>query len=127
VATYNANLAGYRQTVLTAFQQVEDALSTLRILSQQIQLQHQAVESAKTALNLEMGRYDSGLDPYIDVVIQQNTLLSAQQSLAQIEIQRVTASLQLIEALGGGWDRSQLPSPEQVTAKPSQADTAIQR
>lgn len=127
VATYNSNLAGYRQAVLTAFQQVEDALSSLRILSQQIQQQHQVVESAKTALKLEMGRYENGLDPYIDVVIQQNTLLSAQQGLAQIEIQRVTASVQLIEALGGGWERSQLPTPQQVTAKPAEADTAIQR
>jgi NodT family efflux transporter outer membrane factor (OMF) lipoprotein len=126
VATYNADLAGYRQTVLTAFQQVEDALATLRILTQQIQQQHQAVESARVALNLETTRYQTGIDPYIDVVIQENTLLSAQQTLAQIEIQRMTASVQLIEALGGGWDRSQLPAPQQVTAKPSKAETTQQ-
>ena len=101
--------------MLTAFQQVEDALATLRILTQQIQQQRQAVESARVALDLEMKRYETGLDPYINVVTQQNTLLSAQQILAQIEIQRVTASVQLIEALGGGWDNSQLPTPQQVT------------
>jgi NodT family efflux transporter outer membrane factor (OMF) lipoprotein len=126
VATYNADLAGYRQTVLTAFQQVEDNLSTLRILTQQIQRQHEAVESARVALDLETGRYENGIDPYIDVVTEQNNLLSAQQSLAQIEIQRVTASVQLIEALGGGWDRSQLPTPHQITAKPANADATQQ-
>ncbi len=126
VATYNADLAGYRQTVLTAFQQVEDALAALRILTQQIQQQHKAVESAKHALDLEMERYQTGVDPYIDVVTEQNTLLSAQQVLAQIEIQRATASVQLIEALGGGWDRSQLPTPQQITAKPASSETALQ-
>jgi NodT family efflux transporter outer membrane factor (OMF) lipoprotein len=127
VATYNADLAGYRQTVLTAFQQVEDALAALRILTQQIQLQHQAVESARSALDLETARYQQGIDPYIDVVIEQNNLLAAQQTLAQIEIQRVTASVQLIEALGGGWDRSQMPTPSQLTAKPSKEETAQQK
>lgn len=126
-ATYNANLAGYRQTVLTAFQQVEDALAALRILSQQIQQQQKAVESARLALNLEMTRYKTGLDPYIDVITEQNLLLGAQETLAQIEIQRMTASVSLIEALGGGWDRSQLPTPQQITAKPAKADTALQR
>lgn len=127
VATYNADLAGYRQTVLLAFQQVEDALSTLRILTEQIQQQRRVVDSAKMALDLEMTRYQTGLDPYIDVVIQENTLLTAQQTLAQLEIQRTTASVQLIEALGGGWDRSQLPTTEQVSAKPSKVDTVQQR
>jgi len=127
IATYNADLAGYRQTVLTAFQQVEDALATVRILTEQIQQQHKAVESAKVALELEMTRYQNGLDPYIDVVTEQNVLLSAQQTMAQIEIQRATASVQLIEALGGGWDRSQLPSIQQITEKPAGADVAIQQ
>ena len=127
IATYNANLAAYRQTVLAGFQQVEDALATLRILTQQIQQQRKAVESATVALDLETKRYQEGIDPYIDVVIQQNTLLSSQQILAQIEIQRTTASVQLIEALGGGWDNTQLPTPQQVIAKPEKADTTIQQ
>ena len=127
IATYNANLAAYRQTMLTAFQQVEDALATLRILTQQIQQQHQAVESARVALDLEMNRYQTGLDPYINVVTEQNTLLSAQLTLAQIEIQRATASVQLIQALGGGWDATQLPTPRQVTAKPEKVDTTTQQ
>jgi NodT family efflux transporter outer membrane factor (OMF) lipoprotein len=127
VATYNANLAAYRQTVLTAFQQVEDALSTLRILTQQIQQQHEAVESARVALDLETKRYVAGIDPYINVITEQNILLSAQQTLAQIEIQRAVASVQLIEALGGGWASSQLPTPQQVSAKPEKTDTVLQQ
>ncbi|MGB9407641.1 MAG: RND transporter, partial [Terracidiphilus sp.] len=74
----------------------------------------------------ESGRYDTGIDPYIDVVIAQTTLLNNQQVLAILEVQQMTASVQLIEALGGGWDRSQLPTPAQVTKKPSKSETTIQ-
>jgi NodT family efflux transporter outer membrane factor (OMF) lipoprotein len=126
IATYNANGATYRQSVLTAFQQVEDSLAEVRILSQQILRQREAVDSAQTFLRLELGRYETGIDPYIDVVTAQTTLLSNQQSLAVLEVQEMTASVQLIEALGGGWDRSQLPTPAQVTQKPSKSETAIQ-
>jgi len=126
-ATYNADLAAYRQTVLTAFQQVEDSLAAVRILSQQIRRQQQAVDSSQTFLRLELGRYETGIDPYIDVTIAQTTLLANQQSLATLKIQQMTASVQLIEALGGGWVRSQLPTPSQVTQKPSKAETAIRR
>jgi len=82
------------------------------------------VESTKTALDLETKRYETGLDPYINVVTEQNALLSAQLALAQIEIQRTTASVQLIEALGGGWENSELPTIEQITAKPPKAETS---
>ena len=126
IATYNANVAAYRQSVLTAFQQVEDALAEVRILSQQIRQQQEALDSSQTFLRLEMGRYKNGIDPYIDVVIAQTTLLANQQSLTTLQVQEMAASVQLIEALGGGWDRSQLPAPHQVTEKPSKAETAIQ-
>jgi NodT family efflux transporter outer membrane factor (OMF) lipoprotein len=126
IATYNANVAAYRQSVLTAFQQVEDSLAAVRILSQQILRQQEAVASSQTFLRLESGRYENGIDPYIDVVAAQITLLANQQSLATLEIQQMTASVQLIEALGGGWDRSQLPTPAQITQKPSRAENAIQ-
>jgi NodT family efflux transporter outer membrane factor (OMF) lipoprotein len=125
IATYNANLAGYRQTVLTAIQQVEDSLAAVRIFSQQIQHEQQAVDSAQVFLNLEQGRYDTGIDPYIDVMTAETTLLSDRQTLANLQIQQMTASVQLIEALGGGWDRSQLPTPAQVTAKPTHAETNL--
>lgn len=125
IATYNANVAAYRQSVLTAVQQVEDSLAAVRIYSDQIKHQQQAVDSAAEFLKLEQGRYDTGIDPYIDVMTAQTTLLSDQQTLANLQILQMTASVQLIEALGGGWDRSQLPTPQQVTAKPSRADTTI--
>jgi NodT family efflux transporter outer membrane factor (OMF) lipoprotein len=126
IATYNANVAAYRQSVLTAFQQVEDSLAAVRILSQQIHRQQEAVDSSRMFLRLELGRYDTGIDPYIDVVVAQTTLLGNQQSLASLQVQEMTASVQLIESLGGGWDRSQLPTPAQVTEKPSRSETAIQ-
>jgi NodT family efflux transporter outer membrane factor (OMF) lipoprotein len=125
IATYNSNVAAYRQAVLTAFQQVEDYLAALRILSQQIKHQQLAVDSAAEFLKLEQGRYDTGIDPYIDVITAQTTLLSDQQGLATLQVQQMTASVQLIQALGGGWDRSQLPTPQQITAKPTHAETAM--
>ena len=127
VATYNADLASYRQTVLAAFQQVEDALAEVRILSKQIQQQQEAVNSAQTFLQLEEARYQTGIDPYVNVLIAQTTLLSDQQILNGIQVQEMTAAVALIEALGGGWDRSQLPSPQQVTQKPAGTDTSIQQ
>jgi NodT family efflux transporter outer membrane factor (OMF) lipoprotein len=126
IATYNANVAAYRQSVLTAFQQVEDSLAAVRILSQQIRHQQEAVGSSQIFLKLELGRYETGIDPYIDVITAQTTLLANQQSLTNLQVQEMTASVQLIEALGGGWDRSQLPTPAQVTRKPSKTETAIQ-
>jgi NodT family efflux transporter outer membrane factor (OMF) lipoprotein len=126
VATYNANVAAYRQSVLTAFQQVEDSLAAVRILSQQVLHQQEAVDSSQMFLKLELGRYETGIDPYIDVITAQTTLLANQQSLTNLQVQEMTASVQLIESLGGGWDRSQLPTPAQVTQKPSKAETAIQ-
>jgi len=126
IATYNANLAAYRQSVLTAFQQVEDSLAAVRILSQQILRQQEAVESSETFLRLELTRYQNGIDPYIDVVTAQTTLLQNQQSLTNLQVQEMTASVQLIEALGGGWNRSQLPTPAQVTQAPDKAATTIQ-
>jgi len=126
IATYNADLAAYRQSVLTAFQQVEDYLAAVRILSQQIERQQEAVNSAQKFLKLELARYNTGIDPYIDVVTAQTTLLSNQQTLATLQVQQMTASVELIQALGGGWNRSQLPTPAQVTPKPTHAETTIQ-
>jgi NodT family efflux transporter outer membrane factor (OMF) lipoprotein len=125
IATYNATLAVYRQTVLTAFQQVEDALAGLRILSQQVVREQEAVRSSEEFLRLELGRYETGIDPYLNVVIAQTTLLSNQQILVATQVSEMTSAVQLILSLGGGWDRSQLPTPEQVTHKPPKADTVI--
>jgi outer membrane protein TolC len=98
----------------------------LHILSQQIQRQQQAAASAETYLRLEMGRYETGIDPYVDVVIAQITLLTNRQSLINAQVAQMTASVQLIAAIGGGWDKSQLPTPAQVTQKPTKAEYAIQ-
>jgi NodT family efflux transporter outer membrane factor (OMF) lipoprotein len=125
VATYNAAVAGYRQTVLTAFQQVEDFLAAVRILSLQIVKQKQAVHSADATLKYQISRYETGIDPYTDVVIAQTTLLNNQQTLVNSRIAEMVAAVQLIMALGGGWDNSQLPASEDVTRKPTKAETAI--
>ena len=127
VATYNADLASYRQTVLSAFQQVEDSLAEVRILAKEIQQEQQAVDSAQTFLKLEQARYDTGVDPYIDVLIAQTTVLSDQQTLNGLQVQQMTFSVALVEALGGGWDRSQLPTTQQVTQKPAKSETTIEQ
>src|SRR5580698_10118256 len=127
VATYNADLASYRQTVLTAFQQVEDGLAEVRILSKEIEQEQQAVDSARTFLKLEQARYDTGVDPYLDVLIAQTTVLADQQTLNGLQVQQMTYAVALVEALGGGWDRSQLPSPRQATEKPPKSETTIEQ
>lgn len=126
-AIYNADLAAYRQTVLAAFQQVEDYLAAVRIYSQQVIRQKAAVAHADEALKLEMQRYQSGIDPYIDVVTAQTTLLTYQENLATIQVDEMTSAVALIEALGGGWDQSQMPTPSQLTQKPASTDTVLQR
>jgi NodT family efflux transporter outer membrane factor (OMF) lipoprotein len=127
ITTYNADVASYRQTVLTAFQQVEDSLAAVRLLSQQILKQQQAVTSSEEALKLELARYELGVDPYLNVVTVQTTLLNNQQVLASLHVQEMTASVQLIEALGGGWDRSQLPTPAEVSKKLDKTETTIEK
>jgi len=127
VEVYNADVASYRQTVLTAFQQVEDYLAAERILSQQLQEQEAAETSAKRFVELETTRYQMEIDPYINVVTAQNTLLGDQQTLSNLRTQSMTASVQLIEALGGGWDSTQLPTPAQVSARMTPAETTIQK
>lgn len=125
-AIYNANVANYRQTVLTAFQQVEDYLAATRILSQQILKQQEAVDSAKKYLDLETERYRTGIDPYLNVMVAQTTLLSAQQTLTTLHMQEMTASIELIQALGGGWDTGQLPTTKQVSEKAPQGTYVLQ-
>ena len=126
-AVYNGDLATYRQTVLTAFQQVEDAMAATRIYSQQILRQQEAVKSSQQFLDLEMQRYNSGVDPYVDVVTAQTTLLGNQQTLNSLQVEEMLSAVQLVQALGGGWDRSQLATPKQVAAKAPSSDYTIQR
>jgi NodT family efflux transporter outer membrane factor (OMF) lipoprotein len=126
IATYNADLAAYRQSVLGAFQQVEDSLSEVRILSDQLKKQQEAVNLSATYMKLEQARYDTGIDPYIDLAVAQATFYSNQETLTSLQTQQMYSAVTLVQALGGGWDTSQLPTPGQVTKAPSHAETAIQ-
>jgi NodT family efflux transporter outer membrane factor (OMF) lipoprotein len=107
-AAYHGTVAGYRQTVLTAFQQVEDALSQVQILGDEIEAQRKAVALAEQAVELETVRYQTGIDPFLSLMTEQILLLSARQTLVTLEIQRMLGAVALIEALGGGWDSSTL-------------------
>lgn len=113
-ATYDATVATYRQTVLTAFQQVEDGLSSLRILEQESGAQSQAVEAAQHSLDVSTDQYKNGVADYLQVITAQTTLLTNQVTLVGILTNRMVASVSLIEALGGGWDASQLSSYEEL-------------
>ena len=116
-AAYDQTVANYRQTVLTAFQQVEDNLAALRVLSQVIEQQDAAIQSAERNLREATVRYTAGLDPYLNVIAAQTMLLSNQQAAVSFRTQQMVASVQLIEALGGGWDVSKLPQPADLGAK----------
>jgi outer membrane protein TolC len=119
-AVYDEQVANYRQTVLAAFQQVEDNLASLRILSQEIQQQDAAVKSAERSLAVATERYKLGIDPYLNVITAQTTLLSNQTAETNLRMRQMTASVQLIEALGGGWDSSQLPAQKELVARTPQ-------
>jgi NodT family efflux transporter outer membrane factor (OMF) lipoprotein len=119
-AAYDQSVATYRQTVLTAFQQIEDNLAALRILSQELGQQDQAVAYSLRYVSIATDRYKLGLDPYLDVITAQTSLLSNQQTAVTLRLQQLTASVQLIEALGGGWDAAQLPTSGDIEAGKAQ-------
>jgi NodT family efflux transporter outer membrane factor (OMF) lipoprotein len=116
-AVYDETVANYRQTVLTAFQQVEDNLAALRILAQVNEQQAAAISSAARSLDEATTRYKAGLDPYLNVISAQTILLSDEQAAVAFREQQMVAGVQLIQALGGGWDSSQLPQPKDLGAK----------
>lgn len=111
-AEYDLTVAQYRQVVLTAFQQVEDDLASLRILGDQEQQQQAAVEAAQQYLNLALNRYKLGIDSYLNVITAQTTYLQNRQTLVTLRMQRLTSSVQLIEAIGGAWNASQLSAKD---------------
>jgi NodT family efflux transporter outer membrane factor (OMF) lipoprotein len=127
-AQYDGTVANYRNTVLTAFQQVEDNLAALRVLSKEIREQDTAIESAQRSLRLATDRYRLGIDPYLNVITAQTTLFSNQQTAVNLRITQIVDSVQLIEALGGGWDASTLPTSHQIISRQAQfsPDTAAQ-
>jgi NodT family efflux transporter outer membrane factor (OMF) lipoprotein len=114
-AQFNADVAAYRETVLTAFQQVEDNIATVRVLSQQIEREKAAVAAAQRFLDIATSRYQTGIDPYLNVITAETTLLTDQQTEVTLRVNEMTAAVKLIQALGGGWDMAQLPSAAAVT------------
>jgi len=104
-----ATVASYRENVLEAFQQVEDNLAALRLLDQELTTQQVAVASARRSVNLSTARYKRGITTYLEVLTAQSVALSDERTAADLMTRRMTASVQLIKALGGGWDRTQLP------------------
>jgi len=116
-AAYDATVAAYRQTVLTALQQVDDSLAELRILEVEGAKLEQAISSANRALTVATAQYRAGTASYLTVLISQAALLNAERAAVNLQARRLTASVQLIQALGGGWDASQLPSVQAVSTK----------
>lgn len=110
-ARYDSQVALYRQTILVAFQQVEDALVQQRVLEQQERVQRAAVAAARDAERLSLNQYRLGTVPYTTVVQTQTAALSAEQTLLSIRLNRLTASANLVLALGGGWRDTDLPAP----------------
>ncbi len=104
-----AAVAGYRESVLEAFQQVEDSLAALRLLEQEVATQQAAVIAARRSVALSTTRYQRGITTYLEVLTAQSTALANERTAADLMTRRMTASVELIKALGGGWDRSQMP------------------
>ena len=113
-AAYDATVAGYRQTVLSAFQEVEDDLAALRYLAEEAGQQQEAVVAAEQALVLENARYLAGTDSYLNVITTQTIELTNKQAAVTILQRRMLSAVDLVKALGGGWDASTLPSTDQL-------------
>ncbi|MFZ0936583.1 MAG: efflux transporter outer membrane subunit [Bryobacteraceae bacterium] len=126
LAAYDAAVAAYRQSVLTAFQQVEDSLSTLRVLADESVVADQSVKSADRALEVSTEQYRAGTTAYLTVLTAQATALAAEKTQIDLLARRLEASVQLVVSLGGGWDTSQLPTKQDIVkaASPSQAAAA---
>jgi len=116
-AGYDSAVATYRETVLTAFQQVEDNLAGLRILEREAGVQAVAVEAARRSLELSVTRYEGGVTSYLEVITAQNAALAAEVTAVNILGRRLASAVSLIQALGGGWDRRSLPNRPECCGK----------
>jgi NodT family efflux transporter outer membrane factor (OMF) lipoprotein len=114
-AAYDATVATYRQTVLTALQQVEDNLAALRVLEVESAKIDETVQAATRELSISTDQYKAGIQNYLTVLLAQATLLAAERTQVDLLSRRLTSSVLLIEALGGGWDTSRLPDAKDVT------------
>lgn len=123
-ATYDENVAAYRLSVLTAFQDVEDNLASQRILAQEVDVQRQAVDSAEHSLAIVTNQYKAGTVAYLNVLTAQTTAFTAQQKLATIAGQRMVSSVGLVKALGGGWNTSEMARETGDMAAPAPASGA---
>jgi outer membrane protein TolC len=108
-AAYDSTVASYRETVLTGFQQVEDNLAALRILENEAGVQATAVQAAQRSLDLSNTRYEGGVTSYLEVITAQNAALTDEVTAVNILGRRMANAVLLIQALGGGWDRTDLP------------------
>jgi NodT family efflux transporter outer membrane factor (OMF) lipoprotein len=116
-ASYESSVASYRETVLTAFQQVEDNLAALRILEQEAGVQAKAVDAAQRSLSLSNSRYEGGVTSYLEVITAQNADLADEVTAVNILGRRMANAVLLIEALGGGWDSATLPQRPECCGK----------
>jgi NodT family efflux transporter outer membrane factor (OMF) lipoprotein len=116
-AAFDNTIANYRQTVLTAFQQVEDNLAALRVMEDEAVTVARSVESSERALTVSTAQYKGGTTSYLTVITAQATALAAERTAVELLTRRLTASVALVQALGGGWDASQLPSLKDAQAK----------
>jgi NodT family efflux transporter outer membrane factor (OMF) lipoprotein len=115
IAAYDASVAGYRQTVLTGFQEVEDNVATLRILEQEAKEQDEAVALSRHSVELTINQYKAGIVTYLDVITVEATALSNERTAVDLRNRRLNADVLLIKALGGGWDAAQLPDADAVS------------
>jgi NodT family efflux transporter outer membrane factor (OMF) lipoprotein len=116
-AAYDVQVAGYRESVLDGFQQVEDNLAALRILENEAKVQDEAVTAAQRSLDLSNTRYTGGVTSYLEVTIAQSAALSDEVTAVNILGRRMSNTVLLIQALGGGWDRSSLPQRPECCGK----------
>jgi NodT family efflux transporter outer membrane factor (OMF) lipoprotein len=117
IAAYDESVANYRETVLTGFQQVEDNVAALRILEHEAQVQQRAVDAAQKYLELAVTRYKGGVTSYLEVTTAQSAALSDEVTAVNILGRRMVDAVALVQALGGGWDRSALPERPECCGK----------
>jgi NodT family efflux transporter outer membrane factor (OMF) lipoprotein len=111
IAVYDADVATYRQTVLTGFQEVEDNLAALRILEQEAAVQEEVVQAARQAVELTTNQYQAGVVSFLNVLTAQTTAFNNERAALGVLGRRLTASVALVKALGGGWTADELPKP----------------
>ncbi len=117
-AQYDATVANYRQAVLTAFQSVEDNLVALRVLSKEVDQLHKAAVAGQNTVKLSVIRYQNGVDSYVNVITAQNTFLTNRLAELQVQLRQITATIALVNNVGGGWDRAQLSDTEKRALHP---------